>query len=91
MASLLLTRLDDVGWISVGMPPRVPEGDALSLLDGIVVIGILALAFYCSVRLVAWLEVKLDALALFNDLRRELGIGGPRPSCGRRQGDRPRF
>jgi hypothetical protein len=91
MASLLLTRLDDVGWIAVGMPPRVPEGDPLSFVDGIVVVGILGLAFYCSFRLVTWLEVKFSALALFHDLRRELGIGGPRPSRGRRQGDRPRF
>jgi hypothetical protein len=91
MASLFLPRLDDVGWIAVGMPPRVPDGEPLSFVDGIVVVGILALALYCSVRLVAWLEVKLNKFALFHDLRRELGIGGPQPSRGRRQGERPRF
>lgn len=91
MAPQLLTRLDDFGWIAVGMPPRVPEGDPLSFVDALVVVGTLVLAFYFSFRLVAWLEVKVSAIALFHDLRRELGIGGPRPSRGRRRADRPRL
>lgn len=58
MVPLLITRLDDVGWFAVGVPPRVPEGDPLSFVDVLVVVGILVLALYCCVRLAAWLEVK---------------------------------
>ncbi len=90
MAALLVTRLYDYGWVAVGKPPRVPEGGPLSFVDGLVVVGIFVLALYCSVRIAAWLDVKISALTLFHDLRRELGIGGQRLSR-RRQGDRPRF
>ncbi len=79
MAPFLFTGLDYLGWVAVGMPPKVPEGDPLSMVDGIFVVGMLALAFYCSVRLVTWIDVKISSLQLFRDLRRELGIGGPRP------------
>lgn len=77
MAPLLLT--DIPGWVAVGIPPKVPDGDPLGMMDWILVVGMLALAFYCSVRLVTWIEVKMSSLQLFRDLRRELGIGGPRP------------
>jgi len=77
MAPLLLT--DIPGWVAVGVPPKVPEGDPLSMADGIFVVGMLALAFYCSVRLVTWIHVKISSLQLFRDLRRELGLGGPHP------------
>lgn len=39
--------------IAVGMPPTEPDGVSLNFVDGIVVRGILALALYCSVQLVA--------------------------------------
>lgn len=91
MAPMLVTRLYDFGWVAAGMPPSVPEGgDPLSMVDAIVLVGILVLTVYSSVRIVAWLQVKISALTLFHDLRRELGIGGQRLSR-RRQGDRPRF
>jgi hypothetical protein len=45
MAPQLLTRLDNFGWIAVGMPPRVPEGDPLSFVDALVVVGTLVSTF----------------------------------------------
>lgn len=78
MAPLLLTGLDVLGWVAVGVPPKVPEGDPLSMLDGILVVWIVAISFYCSVRLVTWIHVKISSLQLFRDIRHELGIGGPR-------------
>ena len=79
MAPLLLTGLDISSWVAVGIPPKVPDGDPLSMVDWILVVGMLAFAFYCSVRLVTWIHVKISSLQLFRDLRRELGIGGSRP------------
>ena len=91
MAPLLVTRLYDFGWAAVGRPPSVPEGDPLSMVDRFLVVGILVLTIYSSVRIGAWLQVKISAITLFHDLRRELGIGRPRLSRGRRRADRPRF
>lgn len=65
--------------VAVGVPPKVPEVDPLSMVDWISLVGMLAFAFYCSVRLATWIHVKISSLQLFRDLRRELGIGGPRP------------
>ena len=75
MARLLLTGLDVVGWVAVGMPPRVTETSPLSVVDWIVVVGLLDLSIYFSVRLVTWLDVKISSFKLFRDVHRELGIG----------------
>ena len=79
MPPLLLTGLGSVGWAAVGMPPKVPEGEPLNMMGGIFVLVVVALGFYCSVRLATRLDVKISSLELFHDLDRELGIGGPRP------------
>jgi hypothetical protein len=84
MAPSFVTELVSHDWVAVGLPPKVPEGEPLGWLDGLFVVALVALAFYCSVRLVTWVDVKLSSLQLFRELRRELGIGGPRPRRGGR-------
>ena len=75
MTGLLLAQRT-VGWVAVGIPPtQSHERDTLGLLEWAFVIGALVLAFYCSVRLVAWIDTKISAWLLFRDIRRELGIG----------------
>jgi hypothetical protein len=75
MAKLLLTGLDVLGWVAVGMPPRATDTSPLSVVDRIVVVGLLDLSIYFSVRLVTWLDVKISSFKLFRDVHRELGIG----------------
>ena len=86
MARFLLTGLDVAGWVAVGMPPRGTDTSPLSMVDWIVVIGLLDLSIYFSVRLVTWLHVKISSVELFRDIYRELGIGVDHPP--RRQGRR---
>jgi hypothetical protein len=43
------------------------------------VVAGLVLSFYCSVRLVTWLMVKISALELSWELRRELGARSKMP------------
>jgi hypothetical protein len=75
MTGLLLAQ-PTFGWAAVGIPPsQSHETDPLGLLDWAFVIGALVLAFYCSVRLVAWIDTKMSSWLLFRDIRRELGIG----------------
>ena len=75
MAKLLLTGFDVVGWVAVGMPPRGTDTSPLSVVDWIVVVGLLDLSIYFSVRLVTFLEVKIGSFKLLRDVHRELGIG----------------
>jgi hypothetical protein len=75
MTGLLLAQRT-VGWVAVGIPPtQSHEADPLGLSDWAFVIGAFVLAFYCSVRLVAWIDTKISSWLLFRDIRRELGIG----------------
>lgn len=75
MTGLLLDQ-PTFGWVAVGIPPiQSHETDPLGLSDWAFVIGALVLAFYWSVRLVAWFDTKMSSWLLFRDIRRELGIG----------------
>jgi hypothetical protein len=75
MTGLLLAQRI-VGGVAVGIPPtQSHEADPLGLWDWAFVIGALVLAFYCSVRLVAWIGIKISSWRLFRDIRQELGIG----------------
>ena len=80
MTGILLAGQRIVGWVAVGMPPnQSPDAEPLGLADWAFVLGALVLGFYWSVRLVAWLDIKISSRQLFRDIRRELGIGrGPR-------------
>ena len=59
--------------VAVGVPPRMRDMPPLSLTDWLVVIGLLGISFYGSVRLVTWLQVKISSLELFHEIKRELG------------------
>ncbi|HEY2966120.1 MAG TPA: hypothetical protein VGJ99_07530 [Actinomycetota bacterium] len=74
MALLLLSSLDVVRWVAVGIPPRVTDPSPLSMVDWMVVIGLLDLSIYASVRLITWLEVKIGSLKLMHEVYRELGV-----------------
>jgi hypothetical protein len=69
----------DVGLIGVGMPPSVRDQEPLGLIDGLIVVGVLVLAFWWSVRLVAWIDVKLSSRQLFREIYREYRKHRPKP------------
>jgi hypothetical protein len=75
-----------VDLIAVGVPPHWRDTSPLSLLDWMVLIGLLDLSLYLSVRLVTWLDVKMSSLKLLHELRHELGTGRDRRRP--RDGDR---
>lgn len=67
LASLLVDR------IGVGLPPHQPgQTDPLSWTEWMFVVLGIVISFYFSVRLVAWLIVKISSFQLFLELRREL-------------------
>lgn len=67
LASLLVDR------IGVGLPPHQPgQTDPLSWTEWMFVVVGIVISFYFSVRLVTWLMVKISAIQLFQELRREL-------------------
>ena len=77
-AGLLASRL--LGVVAVGLPPQQPShAEPLGWAEWMFVVAGLVLSFYCSVRLVTWLMVKISALELSWKLRRELSARGSMP------------
>jgi hypothetical protein len=84
MAAFLLTY-PSLGELAIGLPPTPrSESESIGFLGGLVLVAAFALAFWCGVRLVTWLDVKLGSWRLFRDIHRDLGIGGSRPRHTRR-------
>ena len=82
---LPLHVLSVVGLLAVGVPPRVTtDQEPLSTFDSIVLVGILILAFWWSVRFVAWIDAKIEARELVREIYRELRQHRPKP---RKPGD----
>jgi hypothetical protein len=86
MATFPLAASGVAGWAAVGMPPRGTDSSPLSMVDWIVVIVLLDLSIYFSVRLMTWLHVKISSFELFRDVHRELGIGFDRRPRRRSRG-----
>jgi hypothetical protein len=77
-AGLFASRL--LGFVAVGLPPQQPgHAEPLGWTEWMFVVAGLVLSFYCSVRLVTWLMVKISALELSWELRRELGARSNMP------------
>lgn len=68
-----LSALWQVGWVAVGLPPHQgPQGEPLGWAEWIMVVAGLIVGFYCSVRLVALLDVKISSFKLFSEPHRDL-------------------
>jgi len=78
-------------WLSGAMPPPNPIKPShvppMGVVDSWVLVGVIVLAVWGSIRLAIWLDLKIRTHALLRELHRELGIGGPsrRGSHRRRQ------
>lgn len=69
-----------LGLVAVGLPPhQTGHDEPLSFAGWIFVVAGFVVTFYCSVRLVTWLMVKISSLQLSWELRRELGTRGNMP------------
>ena len=80
---LFASRLLDV--VAVGLPPQQPgHGEPLTWTEWMFVVAGFVLSFYCSVRLVTWIKVKISSLGLSWGLRRELNARRDRPPSGTR-------
>lgn len=79
MAEFLSLDSTLTGLVGVGMPPSVQSSEPLGLVDSIVVIVILVLAFWWYTRVVIWLEVKITSRQLFREIYREYRKRRPRP------------
>jgi hypothetical protein len=80
---LLHPSVDEL--VAIGLPPTPrSESEPIGFLGGLVLVAAFALAFWCAVRLVTWLDVKLGSWRLFRDIQSDLGIGGSRPRHTRR-------
>jgi hypothetical protein len=80
-AGLLAGQL--LGFVAVGLPPQqTGHGEPLSWTGWMFVVAGLVLSFYCSVRLVTWLMVKISSLELSWELRRELSARRNMPPSG---------
>lgn len=57
--------------LAVGRPPIVTDQEPLSWFDSILVVGTLVLAFWASVRFVAWIDAKIEVGQLLREIHRE--------------------
>lgn len=69
---LQLQLLFSLALLAVGRPPTVTDQEPLSWFDSILVVGTLVLAFWASVRFVAWIDAKIEAGQLLREIYREL-------------------
>ena len=67
--------------VGVGMPPRVESQEPLGVIDGLVVIVVIAFAFWLSARFVAWAETKVELWQLLSEIRREYRQDRPPPGA----------
>jgi hypothetical protein len=66
--------------VGVGLPPRVVESrEPLGFIDGLLVVVVVALAFWLSVRFVAWVETRVELWELLREIRREYRRNRPPP------------
>jgi len=62
-----------VGIVAVGLTPQQSgHGEPLSWAGSMFVVAGVVLSFYCSVRLVTWLMVKIASLELSWEIHRNL-------------------
>lgn len=78
MSGLSLAQL-----VGVGMLPSVNSQEPLGFLDGFVLIVVIALVFWLSVRLVTWIEARVEPLELLRDIRRVYRRNRPPRQTGR--------
>ena len=75
MASL--SGFDVVTVVALGLPPsHEVRGGPVGVVGSIAIIGFIVLAFWSSVRLLAWFDAKLSTRQLLHEIYCQLGIGG---------------
>ena len=69
-----LSLLSDVE-VAAGIPPGMLNDPSWSAADAFLLLLAYVAAFLIAVRLVAWVDVKLNSHRLLREIYRQLGIG----------------
>ena len=69
-----LSLLSDVE-VAAGIPPGMLNDPSWSVADALLLLLAYVAAFLIVVRLVAWVDVKLNSHRLLREIYRQLGIG----------------
>jgi len=69
-----LSLLSDVE-VAAGIPPGMLNDPSWSVADAFPLLLAYVAAFLIAVRLVAWVDVKLNSHRLLREIYRQLGIG----------------
>lgn len=88
MRPILLSWVAVTDWLAAGMSPPIAPSHVppMGVVDSLVLVGVLVLTFWVSIRLAIWLDVKMSAHALFREIHRQLGVGrGPGAKSKRRR------